>query len=130
MFAEARLLATPMNDRLRIGGYLHLGNTRSLDSRRHVTSRQLTQPLGHYMQEPWTQQLSASAVPIWTGVRPCSPDGLPIIGATAKWSNLYFATGHGMLGLTLGPITGKLIAGLLQGEPANPLLGPERFVCL
>jgi D-amino-acid dehydrogenase len=128
MFAEAKLLATPMNDRLRIGGYLHLGNTRSLDSRRPVTSKQLAQPLGHYMQEPWTQQL-AREVPVWTGVRPCSSDGLPIIGATSRCRNLYIATGHGMLGLTLGPITGKLIAGLLQGEPANPLLSPDRFVC-
>jgi D-amino-acid dehydrogenase len=130
MFAEARLLATPMNDRLRIGGYLHLGNTRSLDSHRNITSKQLARPLRRYLQESWTQQLSSSAVPVWRGARPCSPDGLPIIGTIAKCSNLYFATGHGMLGLTLGPITGKLIAGLLQGEPANPLLGPERFVCL
>jgi D-amino-acid dehydrogenase len=128
MFAEARLLATPMDKRLRIGGYVHLGNTRSSDSRRHVTSQQLTQPLRRYIEEPWTQQFSASEVPVWSGVRPCSPDGLPIIGATAKCSNLYFATGHGMLGLTLGPITGKLIAGLLQGEPSNPFLSPDRFL--
>jgi D-amino-acid dehydrogenase len=130
IFAEARLLATPIDNGLRIGGYLHLGDTRSRDSHRNVTSTQLTRPLRRYLQETYTQELLASAVPVWRGARPCSPDGLPIIGTIAKCSNLYFATGHGMLGLTLGPITGKLIAGLLQGEPANPLLSPERFVYL
>jgi D-amino-acid dehydrogenase len=66
----------------------------------------------------------------WRGLRPCSPDGLPYIGRAARYSNVCVATGHAMLGLSLGPITGKLVAEILSGEnpfiPIN-LLDPDRY---
>lgn len=127
MFAEARLLATPLGDRLRIGGYLHLGTPGSGKAVRQVTLEQLMHPLRDYFDESVLQELSRCAAPLWSGSRPCSSDGLPIIGTVSQFPNLLIATGHGMLGLTLGPITGKLIAGLLQGERDTPLLSPDRF---
>jgi D-amino-acid dehydrogenase len=66
----------------------------------------------------------------WRGLRPCSPDGLPYIGRTAACSNLVVATGHAMLGMTLGPITGRLVAGILSGEKPEidiALLSPDRY---
>ena len=66
----------------------------------------------------------------WRGLRPCSPDGLPFVGRTAKFSNIAIATGHGMMGLSLGPITGSLIAEILSGEKPKwdiSLLSPDRY---
>jgi len=67
---------------------------------------------------------------IWHGLRPCSPDGLPYIGRSKKISNLIYATGHSMMGLSLGPGTGKLIAEIIaEKQPSTPLdaFNPERF---
>jgi D-amino-acid dehydrogenase len=56
---------------------------------------------------------------VWFGFRPCSPDGLPYIGVTKKYSNLAMATGHAMIGLGLAPATGKIIADAFNdGKPA------------
>ena len=66
----------------------------------------------------------------WRGLRPCSPDGLPYVGRTARYTNLAIATGHAMMGLSLGPITGKLMAEILSGEKPSikiQLLDPDRY---
>jgi D-amino-acid dehydrogenase len=64
------------------------------------------------------------------GLRPASPDGLPILGRAPGLENLYLATGHGPSGLQLGPYSGVLVADLALGRPA-PLdltpFAPERF---
>src|SRR5438552_5931396 len=52
----------------------------------------------------------------WCGLRPCSPDGLPYVGRTARLANLSVATGHAMMGMTLGPITGRIAADILSGD--------------
>jgi D-amino-acid dehydrogenase len=129
MFAEAKLLATPLEGRLRLGGYLHLAKPeRGIP--RHVTAKMLTESLLAYVPTAMVEELRRTCSPVWAGFRPCSSDGLPIIGRTAKYDNLYFATGHGMLGLTLAPVTGKRIVDLIEGNgcPAEgDLLGPDRF---
>ena len=64
------------------------------------------------------------------GLRPCSPDGLPFLGRTAKFSNLTVATGHAMMGLSLGPISGKLVSEIVSGEKPSfdlTLLNPDRY---
>ena len=53
-------------------------------------------------------------LPVWSGLRPCSPDGLPYVGRFARYANLSAATGHAMMGVSLGPITGKLMAHTLS----------------
>lgn len=52
----------------------------------------------------------------WMGARPCTPDMLPIIGPAPHHANMWFAFGHAHHGLTLGPITGRLIAEMMMGE--------------
>ena len=66
----------------------------------------------------------------WRGLRPCSPDGLPYLGRTAKFSNLILATGHTMMGMSLSPITGQIVGEIVSGEkPAFDLglLSPDRY---
>ena len=55
----------------------------------------------------------------WAGLRPCSPDGLPYLGRVEGTERVLVASGHAMLGLSLGPITGKLIAEIVSGRPAT-----------
>ncbi len=67
---------------------------------------------------------------VWYGYRPCSADGLPYIGRVKKYSNLTIATGHSMLGLSLGAGTGKLVDEIINGKAPSMDLSPfsvERF---
>lgn len=66
----------------------------------------------------------------WMGARPCLPDSLPILGRAPRHAHLWFNFGHGHLGLTEGPVTGRLLAEMVMGE--RPLVdvrpyAPERF---
>ncbi|MEQ5843929.1 FAD-binding oxidoreductase [Paraburkholderia acidicola] len=66
----------------------------------------------------------------WMGRRPCTIDMMPIIGPARRHDNLWFAFGHAHHGLTLGPITGRLIAEMMTGEPVTVDMHPfrvERF---
>lgn len=66
----------------------------------------------------------------WCHLRPMTPDGLPVIGPLPHVKNVWIGTGHGMLGFTQGPITGKLLAeGVLGDEPCVNLAAvrPDRF---
>jgi D-amino-acid dehydrogenase len=67
---------------------------------------------------------------IWYGYRPCSADGLPYIGRVKKYDNLTIATGHSMLGLSLGAGTGKLVSEIVNNQPVSMDIKPfavERF---
>lgn len=67
---------------------------------------------------------------VWYGYRPCSPDGLPYIGRLRNWENCIVATGHAMIGLSLGAGTGKLVSELANEAPPSMDLTPfrvERF---
>jgi len=61
----------------------------------------------------------------WMGARPCTPDMMPIIGRAPRHANLWFAFGHAHHGLTLGPVTGRLIAEMVAGE--TPFVDPAPY---
>ena len=66
----------------------------------------------------------------WVGMRPVTPDGLPVLGSLPTFDNTFVATGHQMLGVTLAPATGKALAQLiLKGDPEIDLTSftPARF---
>jgi D-amino-acid dehydrogenase len=63
----------------------------------------------------------------WMGFRPSMPDSLPVISRGVRYPNTYFAYGHGHIGLTLGPVTGKVIADLVAGRDPGFDLGPFRI---
>ncbi|MFA7494820.1 MAG: FAD-binding oxidoreductase [Acidithiobacillus sp.] len=89
-------------------------------SRAEAQARQLLPSLG--------ERLDADA---WMGVRPCTPDMLPIIGRAPNQPGLWYAFGHCHQGLTLGPTTGRLLAEMMRGETpfTDPApYRPERFI--
>jgi D-amino-acid dehydrogenase len=67
----------------------------------------------------------------WAGIRPLTPDGVPVIGMSGKFSNLLISGGHAMMGLSLAPVSGILIADMIEGKESDlrksHLLSPERF---
>ena len=72
----------------------------------------------------------ASPLPAGTGMRPMTPDGLPVIGLLKGYRNLAVAAGHAMLGVTLAPATAEAIADLIttgRGDDALRPFDPARF---
>jgi len=122
--SDARMVVTPMSGNLRVTAKLDLvGLNLDLDERR---VRNLPQLAGEYLRFKG----DFSGATRWCGLRPLTPDGLPLLGPHPRAKNLILATGHGILGLGLAPITGRLIAQLIAGEqPAFDLelMRPDRF---
>jgi len=126
LLQEARVAITPMGTTLRIGGTMELGSGTLGTNPPRI--RGIIRSMGRYLPA-FTPDRFAGIEP-WSGLRPCTPDGLPYIGRPSRRENLLVATGHAMLGLSLGPITGSLIASMVSGE-APPIdvapLRPDRF---
>jgi D-amino-acid dehydrogenase len=120
-FGEARVVVNPLGDSLRLAGTLELAgmdfsiNSRRLDAMHKASSEYL----------PGLQD--AKIIEIWRGLRPCTPDGLPIIGRSREFDNLIVAAGHAMLGMSLGPITGKLVSQLVNAEKTEVGVLPFRM---
>jgi len=126
ILTEARVAVTPMGSSLRFGGTMEIGGLNHDINPARV--RGIIKSAVRYYPE--FIESDFDDVKPWCGLRPCSPDGLPYLGRTARYSNLTIATGHAMMGLSLGPITGKLVAELLDGQrPSHDLslLGPDRY---
>jgi len=119
ILVEDRVAMSPLGDRVRLGGTMEIGTDPEKVAIRRVRGIADAVPryLGAAAPEPTA---------VWSGQRPCSPDGLPYIGRTAMARNLIVATGHAMLGITLSPVTGRLVADSLEGRN-EPELSPDRF---
>jgi len=124
--AESKVVLTPMEDTLRFAGTLELaGFDQSINPGR---VQAILKAVRAYF--PDMDPDSLELLEIWRGLRPCSPDGLPYLGRTPRYDNVILATGHGMLGISLAPITGKIVSQLSANEkPAinTAALGVERF---
>jgi len=123
---EARLAVTPMGTSLRFGGTMEIAGLN--EDINPVRVRGIIKSALKYF--PAFAESDFADIQPWRGLRPCTPDGLPYVGRTAKFANLSVATGHAMMGLSLGPITGQLIAQILSGEPPEfdlSLLSPDRY---
>jgi D-amino-acid dehydrogenase len=121
---EARVIATPFENRLRLAGTLQLTG---LDMRLDRTRVTATLNAGVRTLRGIDPR---RVTEVWRGIRPCTPDGLPIIGRSARIENVVFAAGHAMKGLHLAPATGSLVADLVVGQtPAHDLepFSPDRF---
>lgn len=112
---EARATATPVGPDLRFAGTLEIAGTDLSVNPNRV--RGIVQSINQYYPGIPVQMPSVETV--WRGLRPCSPDGLPYIGRVPGVDNAIVATGHGMMGVSLGPATGKLVAELIEGEPRS-----------
>ncbi len=124
ILGEKSVFCTPMDGFVRFAGTLEFSGVNDRILRPRL--EQLTNAAKQYF-EAMGEDESLSE---WCGLRPCLPDGLPAIGPVRRFPGLYVATGHAMLGLTLSPVTGKLIAEcILDGAPSLEISGldPERF---
>jgi D-amino-acid dehydrogenase len=101
---EVRVAVTPMGETMRLAGTLELAGLDLSVNRRRV--RAILKGARRYLGG-----LDAlEVIEIWRGLRPCTPDGLPIISRPSAYENLIVAAGHATIGMSLGPITGKLVA--------------------
>ncbi len=126
IFTEARMAVTPMGNSLRFGGTMEISGLNEEISL--VRVRGIIKSVATYF--PKFSPADFEGIKPWRGLRPCSPDGLPYLGRTAKFSNLILATGHAMMGMSLSPITGKIVSEIVSGEkPAFDLrlLSPDRY---
>lgn len=124
VLAESSVFCTPMDGFVRFAGTLEFSGVNHVIRRPRL--EQLTRAASRYFDGVGEGQ----SVSEWCGLRPCLPDGLPAIGPLPRYQGLFVATGHAMMGLTLGPITGRLVAEwILQGRPSINIdaLRPERF---
>jgi D-amino-acid dehydrogenase len=121
---EARVIATPFEGRLRLAGTLQLNGLDMKVDRVRVGATL------HAGTRALRGVDAARVTEVWRGIRPCTPDGLPVVGRSERLANVVFATGHAMKGLHLAPGTGRLVAQILAGEePMHDLapLSPDRF---
>ena len=126
IFMEARVAVTPMGGALRFGGTMEMAGLN--EEINPVRVQGIINSVPKYY--PDFSPENFDGIQPWRGLRPCSPDGLPYLGRTRHYRNLCLATGHSMMGLSLGPITGKLLAQILSGEPPSiniNLLDPDRY---
>ena len=126
ILVEARIASTPMEDAWRFGGTMTVTQGSRLINQRKLNA--MLQNVQNYYPE-YDLSLTESLNP-WVGLRPLSADGLPYIGAFQEYPNLFAATGHAMLGVSLAPLTGYLISQIIAGKSIDydmTMLSPDRF---
>ncbi|HVJ24398.1 MAG TPA: FAD-dependent oxidoreductase, partial [Burkholderiales bacterium] len=126
ILAEARMAVTPIGGAVRFGGTMELAGLN--EDINPIRVRGIIDAVPRYY--PDIRREDFDGVQPWRGLRPCTPDGLPYLGRPASVANLVVAAGHAMMGVSLGPITGRLAAGMLSGEKPEldiSLLSPNRY---
>jgi D-amino-acid dehydrogenase len=126
ILTERRVAVTPMGPKLRFGGTMEI--TGHDDRVRLERVEQIIAGAKAFMPE--LTDADFAGIKPWFGYRPVSPDGMPYIGRLGRYANLSTASGHAMLGLTLAPISGRLIAEVLGGRKPSvdlSMLNPNRF---
>ena len=126
IFLEARVAVTPLGNTLRFGGTMEItGVDHAINMNR---LKGIVEAIPQYYPDMKVEMPKKENV--WHGLRPCSPDGLPYIGRSKKMKNVIIATGHSMMGLSLGPGTGKLISEIVMEEKTSisiEAFDPERY---
>ncbi|MDF1851518.1 MAG: FAD-dependent oxidoreductase [Verrucomicrobiales bacterium] len=123
LLKEGRVAVTPMDQTLRVAGTMEIcGEDLSIDPRR---LRGIVDSFCRFF--PAFSPDHFEGLKPWAGLRPCSPDGMPYVGRAPGWENVLVATGHSMLGLSLGPVTGRRIAEIVAGASSDDRLEPARF---
>ncbi len=124
LFPEHKVGVSPFDDGFRLGSMMEfVGYDTSIPAHR---IQQLRDSARDYLKA----SVDGPALETWYGWRPMTWDSLPIIGAIPSFANGYLATGHNMLGLSLAPATGRLLAEIIKGLPPHidpAAYTPERF---
>ena len=117
-FVETKLALTPFDNAVRVAGTMELAgidsrlNPNRVAALERVAERAAPGVLDGHRSSPWV------------GMRPLTPDGLPLIGRIATRDNVWVASGHQMLGMTLAPATGRALASWILGGAAPSGLEP------
>ena len=125
---DIKVAATPFARGLRIAGTMELsGNNDTLrQSRAQAIARSTAQYFDGWDElEPGS--IGDESEELWVGGRPLTPDGLPILDRVHPFENLFIATGHSMLGITLAPASGKALADYVLSGKRPELLEPFRL---
>ena len=120
--AEGKVALTPLDDRVRLSGTMEFGTDRSVDA---VRASGILATTRQYLSG-WPEPSSTAGAAPWSGQRPMTPDGLPIIGPLPAQPNVVIATGHAMLGITLSPVTGQLVSCMVLDGAVPPAAVPFR----
>ena len=124
LIGDRWVAVNPMGDRLRMSGWLELGRLDTRPSLRRLAHVEAG------VRSRIRLDTDLKVLERWAGLRPITPDGIPIIGPSSRWDNVVYAVGHGKLGLSLGPVTGRLVAQLLCDLPTDldvEPFSPARF---
>lgn len=126
ILTESKVAVTPMGETLRLAGTLELaGVDLSINPRR---VRAIVNALPRYLDDFDPARVDVSRP--WAGLRPCTPDGLPFLGRSRTVGNVVLAAGHAMMGMSLAPVSGRMVAEIVQGASPSFDLRPfavERF---
>ncbi len=121
VLVEGRAAITPMDgNKIRFGGTMEITSTQTPPRINRVEG--LLEAIQRFFPEFKVPVPSIDK--IWYGYRPCSADGLPYIGRNNEWNNVVIATGHSMLGLSLGAGTGKLVSEIVNEEATSMDISP------
>ena len=120
------MAVTPMGTSLRFGGTMEISGLN--EDINPVRVQGIIKAVPKYF--PKFSPADFAGIQPWRGLRPCSPDGLPYLGRTQKFSNLILATGHAMMGMSLSPVTGQIVSEIVSGGKPTfdlSLLSPDRY---
>lgn len=120
--SEAKVAVTPMGDMLRFGGTLELAGLDLSINKRRVAA--ILNAVPRYLPDLKPNRLKH--IETWRGLRPCTPDGLPFLGRSPIYENLTVAAGHAMIGISLGPVTGKLVSQVVTRQTPSIDIEPLR----
>jgi D-amino-acid dehydrogenase len=115
---EARIGCSPFTGATRFAGTMELSGINTVLDRRRIQG--IRRGIARYLDT----SISPNEGSEWVGMRPLTPDGLPMLGRVPGFENLYVATGHAMLGVTLAPATAEIMADLITGTPPRMELAP------
>jgi D-amino-acid dehydrogenase len=124
MLIEKKIAITPRETSLRIAGTLELVNQDFSVTQRRVNA--IIKGAREFLAVPENLEIKE----LWRGLRPCTPDGVPMIGFHPRLENLMLACGHQMLGLQAGYGTGVVVGELFDGKPTSvpmSVFDPDRF---
>ena len=119
ILTEQKVAVSPYGETVRFGGTLEIAGTNQKVDMRRVQG--IFESINRYYPE--FEAKFPQEKEIWKGLRPCSPDGLPYIGFAPNYSNLLVGSGHSMMGISLAPATGKLLAELHQQKDTTMEIG-------
>lgn len=119
LLGEQHVAVAPYRDELRMSGWFELGTWSLTPDPRRIERLEALARSRLDFDDTLTDRRS------WAGLRPMTPDGVPIIGPSGRWSNVTIATGHAMTGLSMGLGTGRLVAQLVDDEPTD--IDVDRF---